>query len=75
MKRKLKGKAVLRKKGDRLKREALATAKSTVGLAVPPMGTAIGIYDTAKRIPRLVRATRDYGDALINEAKRRLRHT
>ena len=67
MRRKVR-KSSLSHKGSRLTREARHTGKAVLGLT--PFGTPITIHDIAKGTPRLVRATRGYCNALINEAKR-----
>lgn len=59
----------LSRKRAKLKREAIRTARSAVGLT--PVGPALTIYDTANRASKLAGAGREYGKELIKETKRR----
>lgn len=54
-----------------LKRESKATVKSGLGL-VPKLGTALGIYDTARGVSRTTRAAVKYGDAVKQQTVKRV---
>lgn len=61
----------LRRKRNRFKRELKSTAKSTLSF-VPGLGLALSTYDTSRKAIKTAHATRDYGNALYEEAKRKI---
>lgn len=72
MARKLRRKSNLVKKGDKLKKEVIHTAKSGAGF-VPGLGTALTLSHTAKGMGRTAKAAKEYGGELYREVKRQIR--
>ena len=62
--------SLVSRRARELKRESKATVKSGLGL-VPKLGTALGIYDTARGVSRTTRAAIRYGDAVKQQTVKR----
>ena len=65
-------KSRLTQKWSSLKKESRGALISGLGF-VPGLGTALNIRDTAVRTMKTARAGKEYGEALTDEIRRRLR--